>query len=247
MKVIPAIDIKDGRCVRLFKGRFDDVTEYDADPAMLAADYARQGADWIHCVDLDGARQGVAGNRSKITQIAAELPGRVQVGGGVRDAAAIGALLEAGAGRAVVGSAAVQQPDATRSWLQEFGAERIVLALDVSREPPHKSPMLVIKGWTETSRVTLWEALDQFTAAGLRHVLCTDISRDGAMTGPAVDLYSECAGRYPGVAFQASGGVRDLADLVDLEATGVQSAIVGKALLEGRITETELQPFLQSA
>jgi phosphoribosylformimino-5-aminoimidazole carboxamide ribotide isomerase len=247
VKVIPAIDMKDGRCVRLYKGRFDEVTEYEADPAILATDYARQGADWIHCVDLDGARHGAAGNLSKIREIAARLPGRIQVGGGVRDATAISVLLEAGAGRAVIGSAAVQQPESTRAWLQDFGAERIVLALDVSRELPNTPPMLVIKGWTETSPVSLWQALDEFTAAGLRHVLCTDISRDGAMTGPAVDLYEECAGRYPGVAFQASGGVRDLADLRALEATGVDSAIVGKALLEGRITETELRPFLQSA
>jgi len=247
VKVIPAIDIKDGRCVRLFKGRFDDVTEYAFDPAELASRYRDLGARWIHCVDLDGARRGRAGNLEQIGRIVAAIDGGVQVGGGIRDDADIVRLLDMGIDRVVVGSVAVEQPDMAGAWLREIGTERIVLALDVKFEGEDATPVLVSRGWTEASRTSLWEALDRFAADGLRHVLCTDIGRDGAMTGPAVELYSQCAGRYPDIRFQASGGVRHAQDLAALSDAGAAAAIVGKALLDGRITDEELQPFLRNA
>jgi phosphoribosylformimino-5-aminoimidazole carboxamide ribotide isomerase len=245
MELIPAIDLKDGGCVRLFQGRFDAVTEYPADPVALALRYAGLGARWVHCVDLDGARDGAAGNLETIRRISAELPGRLQVGGGIRDRAAAQRLLDAGVGRVVIGSVAAEDPPAVIRWLGELGPERLVLALDVSCEADE--PMLVSRGWTERSEFTLWQALDRYGAAGARHVLCTDVSRDGAFTGPAVDLYRECAARFPSMCFQASGGVRHVADLESLAASGAGAAIVGRALLEGRISEQELQPFLRSA
>lgn len=245
MDVIPAIDIKDGRCVRLHQGRFDRVTGYEVTPEALAERYAGYGARWIHCVDLDGARSGGAGNRELIQALVARLPGRIQVGGGIRDEAIAEALLEAGAGRVVLGSAAAETPDAVFAWIDSLGEDRVVVALDVTDGAD--GPMLMTRGWTERSRWTLWEALERYAGAGLRHVLCTDISRDGAMEGPAVDLYREVVERWPDLRLQASGGVRDAADLDTLAGTGAASAIVGKALLEGAIVEEELQPYLRSA
>ncbi len=247
MKVIPAIDIKDGRCVRLFKGRFDDVTEYAVQPAELATRYSDLGARWIHCVDLDGARTGRVGNLNLVIETASAISCGLQAGGGVRHDAAIARFLDVGVDRVVVGSVAVERPDDARRWLEQVGAERIVLALDVRIDGADATPMLVTRGWTEGSSTSLWEALDRFAGAGLKHVLCTDIGRDGAMTGPAVELYAECVGRYPAIQFQASGGVRDAGDLSALAETGVSAAIVGKALLDGRISDEELVTFLQSA
>jgi phosphoribosylformimino-5-aminoimidazole carboxamide ribotide isomerase len=244
MNVIPAIDIKNGQCVRLYKGRFDEVTEYQVRPAQLAEHYAGLGARWIHCVDLDGARIGRSRNLNIIRDIVGVVSGGLQVGGGVRDKTTLVALLDAGVDRVVLGSVAVQKPRKTLRWLEAAGPARVVLALDVSRD--EVDPIVVYRGWTEKSRVTLWEALDRFAAGGLRHVLCTDVARDGAMTGPAFDLYEECVGRYPDIDFQASGGVRDRDDLLELQRTGVAHAIVGKALLDGRITDEELRPFLRN-
>lgn len=244
MNVIPAIDIKNGQCVRLYKGRFDEVTRYPAKPAELAEHYSGLGARWIHCVDLDGARVGRSRNERMIHDIVGVVSGGLQVGGGVRHKAALVGLLDAGVDRVVLGSVAVEKPQKTLRWLAAAGPARIVLALDVSRD--EGDPIVVYRGWTEKSRVTLWEALDRFAASGLRHVLCTDVARDGAMTGPAFDLYEQCVRRYPDIAFQASGGVRDRDDLLALERTGVTSAIVGKALLDGRITDEELRPFLRN-
>jgi len=246
MQVIPAIDLKDGQCVRLYQGRFDQVTEYNDEPAELAARYVGLGAEWVHCVDLDGARDGRAGNRAVVRQLAGELPERIQAGGGVRERRDVAELLAAGVGRVVLGSAAIERRVEFGEWLKRFGAEHLVLALDVVCEAGG-DPVVVIRGWTQRSELTLWEALDEFGAAGARHVLCTDVGRDGAFTGPAVDLYRQCLQRYPDLVWQASGGVRSRADLEDLADSGVDAVIVGRALLEGRIREQELEPFLRNA
>lgn len=247
MNVIPAIDIQAGGTVRLLQGRFEDATRYATDPEALAKRYAGWGARWIHCVDLDGARRAKPGNRTAIERIARRFPGRLQVGGGVGNADAVSGLLDAGVGRVVVGSAAVEAPELTRSWLTDFGPERIVLALDVTGVGAGTAPRIVYRGWEETSPTTLWEALESFAAAGLRHVLCTDIARDGAMSGPAERLYRDCVARFPEIAFQASGGIRNRADLESLRETGVAAAIIGRALLEGAITDAEVAPFLPNA
>lgn len=243
MRVIPAIDLKGGRCVRLLKGDFERVTEYEVTPLDLASRYAALGADWIHCVDLDGARDGGAGNLHLLGALAEALPGRIQAGGGIRALDQARGLLALGAGRVVAGSVAAEDPGAACEWLAALGPERLVLALDVAW-PEGSEPVLRSRGWTRDTGRVLWDALARYAAAGLAHVLCTEVSRDGAMTGPALALYERCVRRFPGIAFQASGGVRDAADLGALAATGVASAIVGRALLEGRITDEELQPFL---
>jgi phosphoribosylformimino-5-aminoimidazole carboxamide ribotide isomerase len=242
MRLLPAIDLRDGRCVRLLKGDFDRETRYAADPVELAAEYARAGATWLHIVDLDGAKRGEPVNLDLIGRMRAAASVRVQLGGGVRTRTSLERALEVAA-RVVIGSLAVTDPDQVAGWLREFGPDRLTLGLDV-RLDEHGTPVVATHGWTRASTLTLADAIERYRAVGLRHVLCTDIDRDGAMAGPNVALYADCVARWPDVRFQASGGVRDAADLVALAEAGVAATVSGKALLEGRITLEEMKPFL---
>lgn len=245
MILIPAIDLRGGHCVRLLHGDFSEETRYDAEPHALLARYRRLGAGWLHVVDLDGARADGPDQRDLIAGLAAQHP-QLQVGGGLRDIAALKRVFDAGIGRAVVGSAAVTQVDTVRGWLREFGAARIVLAFDV-RLDDEGNPRVAIHGWREQSRLSLWDAVEKYLQFGVQHVLCTDVGRDGALTGPNVDLYAEAVRRHPRIEWQASGGIRDARDLRALAATGVAAAISGKALLEERIAREDLQSFLPNA
>jgi phosphoribosylformimino-5-aminoimidazole carboxamide ribotide isomerase len=241
LELIPAIDIRHGRCVRLLKGDFDKETRYDVDPVERVGWYHSLGARRIHIVDLDGAKEGSPRNHALIAEMAAGV--RVQLGGGIRDRASLERALEI-ADRVVIGSLAVTNPALVRDWLQEFGGERIVLGLDV-RIDENDAPWITTHGWTELSRLSLADAIDEFASAGLVHVLCTDVARDGAMAGPNLELYASCAEQWPAIRFQASGGVRDSRDLEALSRTGAAGAISGKALLDGRISEQEIRRFLQ--
>ncbi|HSC15370.1 MAG TPA: 1-(5-phosphoribosyl)-5-[(5-phosphoribosylamino)methylideneamino]imidazole-4-carboxamide isomerase [Gammaproteobacteria bacterium] len=245
MELIPAIDLRDGRCVRLLQGDFDRETRYSVDPIELAEQYRELGARTLHVVDLDGAKEGVPVNLPVIRRMRAAAGVDVQLGGGIRARASLEDALEV-AGRAVIGSLAVSDPSLVTSWLTEFGPERLTLALDV-RLAPDGTPMIATHGWTRASTLSLGAALDRFAAAGLKHVLCTDIERDGALSGPNVELYRDCVRRWPGIEFQASGGVRDVGDLRALAATGVAATVSGKALLEGRLKPEEIRPFLRGA
>jgi phosphoribosylformimino-5-aminoimidazole carboxamide ribotide isomerase len=245
MDLIPAIDLRDGRCVRLLQGDFDRETRYSVDPVELAEHYRALGARALHVVDLDGARQGVPVNLPVIRRMRAAAGVDVQLGGGIRARASLEQALAVGA-RAVVGSLAVSDPELVASWLEEFGSDRLTLALDV-RVSADGTPMIATHGWTRASTSSLGAAIDRFAAVGLKHVLCTDIERDGALSGPNVELYRDCVSRWPGIAFQASGGVRDVGDLTVLAATGVAATVSGKALLEGRLKAEEIRPFLRGA
>lgn len=245
MKLIPAIDLRDGRCVRLLKGDFDQETRYPVDPVELAIQYAKLGAQWLHVVDLDGAKRGEPVNLALIARMQEAAGVAVQLGGGIRTRASLEQALGV-AERAVVGSLAVSDPELVSSWLDELGPDRLTLALDV-RLGENGTPMIATHGWTRSSALTLADAIERFAAAGLRHVLCTDIDRDGALSGPNVDLYRDCVARWPAIAFQASGGVRDAADLAALAAAGVAGTVSGKALLEGRLKPEEIEPFLRDA
>ena len=246
MKLIPAIDLRGGKCVRLFQGDFDRQTDYSDDPVGMARRFSELNVRDLHVVDLDGARSGEQSNRAIVEAIAKETHLAVQLGGGIRDAATIANWLELGVGRCVIGSAAVSQPEAVVDWLTEFGPERIVLALDV-RIDEDGLPLLTTDGWTQTSDVSLWDRIEHYTAAGLRHVLCTDISRDGALSGPNIELYVEALERFPGLLLQASGGVRNVSDLYALRDAGLPAAISGRALLDGNITADEVASFPQDA
>jgi phosphoribosylformimino-5-aminoimidazole carboxamide ribotide isomerase len=246
MLLIPAIDLRHGRCVRLFQGDFGAETRYEHEPHELLLRYRGLGASWLHVVDLDGAKDGVLANRAVILALASQKAVRIQVGGGVRSPAVIDDLLRHGVERVVVGSAAVERPEEVADWIARFGIERICLAFDV-RIDAGGQPLVHTRGWTEGTSITLWEAIARYPAGGVKHILCTDIERDGALTGPNTDLYKAALQRFPGLAWQASGGVRDAADLTALARSGVAAAVSGKALLEERITSEELRPFLPDA
>jgi phosphoribosylformimino-5-aminoimidazole carboxamide ribotide isomerase len=229
--ILPAIDLIGGRVVRLLRGRFDAETAYGDDPQAQACAFVSQGAQWIHVVDLDGARDGGARQTAMIGALAGLA--RVQAGGGVRTTGDVETLLDAGVARVVVGSLSAYRPDLVRAWLDQFGPDRITVALDV--EFDGDLPIVLARGWQERAGVTLWEAL---AALGprLAHLLVTDVSTDGAMSGPNLALARRVMAERPDLAFQASGGVASLADIAALRGAGVPATIVGRALYEGAFT-----------
>jgi len=231
MPVYPALDIINGGCVRLRQGDFGRQTDYPIDPLDQARRYRTEGADWLHLVDLDGARSGQPQLLELIKALRAEGV-RVQTGGGVRCADHIEALLSAGASRVVVGSLAASEPHTVALWLKEFGPQRLSLALDV-RLDETGTPRVATSAWRDTSATCLWDLAAFYTRHGARYVLCTDIGRDGEMRGPALSLYRTCQARFPELAWQASGGVHALGDIGRLRDIGVAGVIVGKSLLEG--------------
>ena len=241
--IIPAIDLLDGSCVRLLHGDFSRCKVYELDAGRLASDYAAQGAEWLHVVDLAASRDGPKADTRPLLRLLGKAPQSVQTGGGVRVAGDIQLRLDHGASRVVVGSVGVAQPEQFADWLGQFGTERLVIALDVTIDDAGV-PWPRTHGWTRGAEQTLWTLLDFYSDKGLRHVLCTDIGRDGALTGPNLDLYRQVTSRYPDLEVQASGGVSGLQDLRQLATTGVASAIVGKALLEGCFTVADALEIL---
>lgn len=231
--VIPAIDVRAGRVVRLSQGDYARETVYPEDPLALANAYADAGATWLHLVDLDAAKAGGYTLAPLVAQIAGRL--QVQTGGGIRSEADVEAVLAAGAARVVIGTLAVREPQQVASWLQRFGPERITLALD-ARQDDDGAWRLPVAGWTEASGQSLPDLVQHYASAGLRHLLCTDIARDGMLSGFNLDLYRMLAWRWPQLNLQASGGVRSLADIADARRVGAGGAILGRALLEARFT-----------
>lgn len=234
MILYPAIDLRQGVCVRLMHGRFDRVTRYDDHPAARLAAFAASGAEWAHIVDLDGAEAGRAVQHPLIGELASSVAIRIQAGGGVRSEDDVQALLDNGATRVVVGSLAVSQPDTVADWLQRFGAEALTLAIDVRPVGDRYVPAL--KGWTEAATVDLWAALDRYPPGLARHLLVTDVSRDGALTGPNLDLLAQIVGRRPDLDVQMSGGVSGLQDIAEGRRIGCAGAVIGRALYEGKFT-----------
>jgi len=246
IRLIPSIDLKAGACVRLLHGDFERETRYPMAPHELLEKYRALGAQWLHIVDLDAAKSGSLDNRAIIGELAAHNTLKLQVGGGLRNTAAVTQMLDLGVSRVAIGSAAITHVEQVRAWLVHVGAERITLAFDV-RLDDGGVPRVTTHGWQRQSDLTLWSALAHFDGTALTHVLCTDVSRDGALNGPNTALYREAVQRYPTIQWQASGGVRGARDLHALNAAGAAAAISGKALLEGLIPAEELQPFLPNA
>lgn len=238
--IIPAIDLLDGRVVRLRQGDFQATTDYGDEAVKRLTDYAEAGAPRLHLVDLTGAKNPAERQLPLIRRIVDALPVKVQLqtGGGIRTRDDVKALLDAGVTAVVVGSQAVKAPDVVRLWFTEFGPERIVLALDV-RVSDLGSAQVATAGWQETSGALIDDVVKTYLPCGLKHVLCTDIARDGMMTGPSVDLYARLAKAFPQVAWQASGGIASLADVRAAENAGAAGVIVGRALLENRFTVKE--------
>ena len=238
MIIYPAIDLRRGHCVRLAQGRFDAETVYDGDPCAVARDYAAQGAGWMHVVDLDGALDASKHQFEVVSEIIKESGLRVQTGGGVRMKSDIVRLLAAGAERVVIGSLCVKQPEIVRGWMEEFGAEKVVPAMDV-RVDTRGVARVSIAGWQQDSSSVLEDAILKILPGGAGHLLCTDIARDGMLKGPNTELYPELLKKFPKLQVQASGGVSSLGDLASLKKIGVAGAIVGRALYERKFTVKE--------
>lgn len=236
--IIPALDLIDGKVVRLHQGDYGQQRDYGSDPLPRLQDYQRQGAEVLHLVDLTGAKDPAARQIPLLQKLLAGVTIPVQVGGGIRSKQDVAALLAAGASRVVVGSTAIKQPAEVQQWFRQYGAEAMVLALDVRIDASNRKEV-AISGWQEAAGVTLEQVIEQFLPFGLKHVLCTDISRDGTLSGSNVALYKEITARYPQIAFQSSGGIGSLEDIAALRGCGVQGVIVGRALLEDKFTLTE--------
>ena len=231
----PAIDVREGRVVRLQQGDYARETRYPHDPFAVAMRYADAGARWLHLVDLDAARAGGYTLAPLLRRIADDGRLQVQTGGGVRDEAAVAAMLEQGAARVVIGSLAVRDPALVEGWLQRYGAARITIALD-TRQDDAGVWQLPIHGWTESAELDLDACLRRYRHAGAQHLLCTDIARDGMMRGPNLELYRMIVARDDGFQLQASGGVRDVADIKAARDAGCAGAVLGRSLLEGGMT-----------
>ncbi len=232
MKLLPAIDLVGGRCVRLAQGDFDRETRYSDDPAAALSAFAAGGAEEAHIVDLDGARAGAPCQHDLLATLAGNGAIKLQVAGGFRTVAQVAAALDAGVNRVVIGSLAVGDPAAFSAMLDRFGADRLTLALDVQLDKGEA--LVATHGWKVGSGQRLGDVLGQFP--DIRHLLVTDIARDGMLSGPNVALMTSILRDFPGVALQASGGVAALADLAALRETGAARAIVGKAIWENRFT-----------
>ena len=228
MQLYPAIDIKDGKCVRLTQGVFDNVKVYSDNPVEMAKLWVSQGASFLHLVDLDGALAGKAVNGEVIKGITEAVDVPVQLGGGIRSEEAVESILRLGVHRVIIGTKAAKEPEFIKVLIDKFGAEKIVVGLDA------KDGMVAVEGWEEVSALTAIELCSKMKAYGVRHVVYTDISRDGMLTGPNVAATKKLA-KETGMNIIASGGVSCMEDLQTLYEQGIQGAIIGKALYEKRL------------
>ena len=234
IELIPAIDIIDGQCVRLTKGDYDQKTVYRDSPAEVAKEFEQLGFKRLHVVDLDGAKSKHIVNDSVLRRITTETNLTVDFGGGIKTDEDIEKAFEAGAAMVTVGSIAVTQPDLFIGWLNKYGAERMILGADV------RNGKISINGWKEDSAEDLLPFLQKYIEAGVKNVLCTEISKDGTLQGPAIELYKEVMKEDPQLHLIASGGVSSKDDIEALDRAGIPAVVFGKAIYEGRINLKEL-------
>ncbi|WP_289028015.1 1-(5-phosphoribosyl)-5-[(5-phosphoribosylamino)methylideneamino]imidazole-4-carboxamide isomerase [uncultured Paraglaciecola sp.] len=233
--IIPAIDLIEGSVVRLYQGDYEQKTEYKLDPIDVVHSYADQGAKWLHIVDLTGAKDTSKRQLDLIAKMVATGRMQFQAGGGIRSEQDVAQLLEIGVKRVVIGSLAVKEPELVKGWITKYGADAIVLALDINIDESGNK-FIATHGWQENSGVSIEALLEDFLSVGAKHVLCTDISRDGTLQGANHQLYTEMTERFPTVGWQASGGIGKLDDIAILKPTKVSGVILGRALLEGKFT-----------
>lgn len=234
IELIPAIDIIDGKCVRLTKGDYDTKKIYNEDPVSVAKELEAHGIRRLHVVDLDGARSKHIVNDKVLQRIARETNLVIDFGGGIKTDEDVARAFEAGAHMITIGSIAVTDPERSMEWLHKYGPEHIVLGADV------RNGRVSINGWKEDSQEELVPFLDRYLSEGMRNVLCTDISKDGMLQGPAIALYREVMEHYPDCHLIASGGVSSMDDIRALEAAGIPAVVFGKAIYEGKIKLEEL-------
>lgn len=242
MQLIPAIDLRGGRVVRLEQGDYERETRYDDDPVAVAERYATAGASLLHVVDLDSARAGGDTNLGVIEAICRKIDIAVQTGGGVRSPDDVQRRRDAGAARVVAGSLSVREPDTVGGWIEDGLDEVLVAGLDVA-QGLDGGWIPRLSGWTEAGGEDLFSILERLVGYGLKHLLCTDIERDGMFSGPSLGLYRALCERHPSLAIQASGGISSNAHLEQVATTGVSGCIVGRALLEGRVKLAEIHKW----
>lgn len=238
MDIIPAIDLIDGKCVRLSQGDYERQTVYNEDPLEVATRFEDHGVSRLHLVDLDGAKANHIVNHRVLERLATRTSLVIDFGGGLKSDNDLRIAFECGAAMVTGGSIAVKQPDVFKRWLATYGPDRIILGADV------RDGRIAVTGWTEATDLELEPFLEGYTQEGVTQVICTDIGRDGMLQGPATDLYREVLARHPSLYLVASGGVGSLRDLEQLAEAGLPAAIVGKAIYEGRIPLKELARFL---
>ena len=234
IELIPAIDIIDGQCVRLTKGDYNQKKVYNDDPLTVAKEFEKIGFKRLHMVDLDGARSKHIVNNEILRRVTAETSLIVDFGGGIKSEEDIVKAFESGASMITVGSIAVTQPELFIQWMEKYGPEKMILGADV------RNGMISINGWKKDSQIPLLPFLKQYVEAGVKNVLCTEISKDGTLQGPAVTLYKEIMTAYPKLHLIASGGVSRKEDIDELESEGIPAVVFGKAIYEGRINLKEL-------
>jgi phosphoribosylformimino-5-aminoimidazole carboxamide ribotide isomerase len=239
MQIIPAIDIIDGKCVRLTQGDYAQKTIYNENPLEVALEFESIGISRLHLVDLDGAKLGKVVNYKVLEKIAGKTKLSIDFGGGIKTDDDIETVYNYGADLATIGSIAVKNKELFFSWIKKYGAEKIFLGADVKNEK------IAVGGWLETTNVSIYDFIEENLTEGVKYVFCTDISKDGLLQGPSIDLYKNILSKFPSLNLTASGGVSKLDDLVELKNIGCSSAIVGKAIYEGRITMNELKTFLK--
>lgn len=240
LQVIPAIDIIGGRAVRLTQGDYGRAAVYDAAPEDMAREFLDAGFRRIHCVDLDGARASSPANLPTLQRIAAIGGLTVEWGGGLKTEQHVAEALDAGAAYGIIGSTAAREPETFERWLDTFGGSRLILGADV------RDGRVAVAGWQEETDLTIADLVSRFLPHGLRQMICTDITRDGMLSGPATSLYTDLQRRWPALTTIVSGGVSSVADLERLDSLGLRAAIVGKAIYEHRITLSQLSKWSQS-
>lgn len=241
VEIIPAIDIIEGRCVRLSQGDYDQRKVYDASPVDMAKRYADCGVKRIHVVDLDGAKSSSPKNLKTLERMAVGAAVEIEWGGGLKSEEALRAIFDYGATYAIVGSVAAQRRELFAEWLQMFGGERMILGADV------RNGKVSVNGWLEDLALSIEELIDGFLPYGLNQVICTDINKDGMLKGPSFELYTDLQSRYEQVDFTVSGGIASMADIERAEELHLRRVIVGKAIYENRITLKEIEQWLLNA
>ena len=240
MHIIPAIDLINGQCVRLTKGDYNEKTVYSNDPVEMALSFQEAGLRHLHLVDLDGAKKGEVVNWPVLEAIAKATHLTIDFSGGIKTEDQLKRALDAGAAKVTIGSLAVNRPDTFKDWIVRFGAEKLILGADVLNR------QIAVHGWQENSGVDILDFIYGYTLCGIRQVMCTDVSKDGMLQGPSTALYEDILQRFPDLHLIASGGVSSMEDLHTLQKAGCTSAIVGKAIYEGRVTLEELSAFESS-
>lgn len=234
MRIIPAIDLIDGKCVRLHKGVFESKKVYSEDPVDMARQFADHGIKHLHVVDLDGARRGSVKQLSILEQIASSTDLVIDFGGGIKTDVQVASCLDAGASQITAGSIAATDPGRVYSWIETFGSERIILGADA------RNGMIAVSGWASTTQIAILDFIDDYTRNGIQYVISTDIDQDGTLEGPSLSLYRSILKRFPDLKIVASGGVGKVEDLYALKELGVEGVIIGKAIYEGNISLSKL-------